>query len=46
MVWVCELHYREKNHSNMLCYTEVSYTLVFFNSGYLLSGTCRQKLSV
>jgi len=37
---------RKKSQQYVVLHTEMSYTPVFLNSGYLLSGTCRQKLSV
>jgi len=37
---------RKKSQQYVVLYTEMSYIPVFLNSGYLLSGTCRQKLSV
>jgi len=36
----------KKNHSNMLCYTHKWFIHWYFNFWYLLSGTCRQQLSV
>ena len=48
MVWFYELHYREKNHSNMLCYRPHRNELYtgMLNSEYFLPWTCRSKLSV
>ena len=49
MVWFYELHYKEKIiQCNMLCYTLkwVIHWYFKFWVAYLLSGTCRQKLSV
>jgi len=46
MIWLYELQYTEKNSQQyVVLYTEMRYTGIS-NSGYLLSGTCRQKLSV
>ena len=47
MVWFYELIYREKKFTALCCALhENELHTGIFNSGYLLSGTCRQKLSV
>ena len=47
MVWFYELHYREKKFTEICCavHRNELYTGIL-NFGFLLSGTCRQKLSV
>ena len=47
MVWFHELHYREKTFTAICCaiHRNELYTGII-NFGFLLSGTCRQKLSV
>jgi len=46
MVWFYELTYREKKFTAICALHRNELHTGIFNSGYLLSGTCRQKLSV